>query len=147
MRQRYELDRTVASRWGRAWLSLLGSAALTLATLHVVPTTAVAQAAPREGLPAVSDTGPVGWDSFRRLDALAQLRGGEQTRQFSSFDRTGGNNDGFGGTYSCLRTSNDGCVIAEYAVASAPSLMRLFRYGISEPLTTASKPWFSNTIR
>ncbi|WP_344076476.1 glycoside hydrolase family 172 protein [Streptomyces crystallinus] len=37
-----------------------------------------------------------------------------RTLQFSSFDRTGGNTqDGFFGTYSCLRTTADGCVIAE----------------------------------
>jgi hypothetical protein len=79
----------------------------------------------------MSDTGPVGWDSFRRLDALAQLRGGEQTRQFSSFDRTGGNNDGFGGTYSCLRTSNDGCVIAERTGAGEISSIWFTRdYGV-----------------
>ncbi len=38
-----------------------------------------------------------------------------ETKQFSSFDRTGGNEDGFGGVYSCLRTAADGCVIAEDA--------------------------------
>jgi hypothetical protein len=36
-----------------------------------------------------------------------------ETRQFSSFYRTGGNNDGFEGRYSCLRTTAQGCVIAE----------------------------------
>jgi hypothetical protein len=36
-----------------------------------------------------------------------------ETRQFSGYDRTGGNNDGFNGQYSCLRQSADGCVIAE----------------------------------
>lgn len=37
--------------------------------------------------------------------------------QFSSYDRTGGNNDGFEGTYSCLRNSERGCVIAEHTGA------------------------------
>lgn len=61
--------------------------------------------------------GPVGWDVYRRLDRLPELTRGVQTHQFSSFDRTGGNDDGFNGTYSCLRQTPDGCVVAE---ASGP---------------------------
>src|SRR3569623_1958034 len=57
--------------------------------------------------------GPVGWDTYRRLVQLPELTRGVQTRQFSCFDRSGGNDDGFGGTYSCLRQSADGCVIAD----------------------------------
>ncbi len=59
--------------------------------------------------------GAVGWDVYRHLDRLPELTSGVRTQQFSSFDRTGGNNDGFEGTYSCLRTSADGCVIAEHS--------------------------------
>lgn len=59
----------------------------------------------------------VGWDVYRRLDRLAELPASAETRQFSSFDRTGDNNDGFDGTFSCLRQSEDGCVIAEAAGA------------------------------
>ncbi|WP_344859868.1 glycoside hydrolase family 172 protein [Amycolatopsis ultiminotia] len=44
---------------------------------------------------------------------MAELRPGAQTKQFSSFDRTGGNEDGFRGVYSCLRITTEGCVIAE----------------------------------
>ncbi|WP_328610608.1 DUF2961 domain-containing protein [Amycolatopsis sp. NBC_00345] len=63
--------------------------------------------------PGAASVGPVGWDVYRSLDAMAALRPGSQTKQFSSFDRTGGNDDGFNGTYSCLRTTAEGCVIAE----------------------------------
>ncbi|GHJ41748.1 hypothetical protein Sm713_73570 [Streptomyces sp. TS71-3] len=62
---------------------------------------------------AAADKGPVGWDTYRRLDRLPYLSAGTQTRQFSSFDRTGGNGDGFDGTYSCLKTTASGCVLAE----------------------------------
>ncbi|MEV4357263.1 DUF2961 domain-containing protein [Nonomuraea sp. NPDC049625] len=63
---------------------------------------------------AGADKGPIGWDVFRRLDRLPYLSPGTQTRQFSSFDRAGANfQDGFGGVYSCLRTSGSQCVIAE----------------------------------
>jgi len=51
---------------------------------------------------------------YRQLDRLPQLTRGAQTLQFSSFDRTGGNNhDGFSGRFSCLRQTAEGCVIAE----------------------------------
>jgi D-arabinan exo alpha-(1,3)/(1,5)-arabinofuranosidase (non-reducing end) len=56
--------------------------------------------------------GPVGWDIYRQLDRLPELTTTVQTKQFSSFDRLGGNDDGSGGTWSCLRRF-DGCVIAE----------------------------------
>jgi hypothetical protein len=70
-----------------------------------------------QAAPAASAKGPVGWDTYRHPERLPQLTTGVQTKQFSSFDRTGGNDDGFGGTYSCLRTTADGCVIAEHAGA------------------------------
>ncbi|MGO1740099.1 MAG: DUF2961 domain-containing protein, partial [Actinomycetaceae bacterium] len=62
---------------------------------------------------AAPGTGPTGWDTYERLDLLPALTTGVETRQFSSFDRTGGNDDGFQGTYSCLRESEQGCVLAE----------------------------------
>ncbi|MGI5214701.1 DUF2961 domain-containing protein [Plantactinospora sp. CA-290183] len=57
--------------------------------------------------------GAVGWDAYRRLDLLPDLASGSQTRQFSSFSRTGSNDDGFSGRNSCLRTDGPGCVLAE----------------------------------
>ncbi|GAB3563977.1 hypothetical protein GCM10027445_07050 [Amycolatopsis endophytica] len=64
--------------------------------------------------PASGDKGPVGWDTYRSIDGLARLRPGEQVKQFSSFDRTGHNDDGFVGTYSCLREEPNGdCLLAD----------------------------------
>ena len=57
--------------------------------------------------------GPVGWDTYRRLDQLPYLNPGVQSRAFSAFDRDNGNEDGFGGVYSCLRVASAGCLIAE----------------------------------
>ncbi|KAK9326586.1 hypothetical protein V1520DRAFT_377748 [Lipomyces starkeyi] len=55
----------------------------------------------------------LGWDAYTRFDMFT-LRPGEITKQFSSYDRTNGNNDGYYGTYSCLYNSTDGrCVIAD----------------------------------
>ncbi len=44
---------------------------------------------------------------------MPYLSGGVQTKQSSSFARDGSNNDGFAGTYSCLRAEGANCVIAE----------------------------------
>lgn len=56
----------------------------------------------------------VGWNAYRDYD-LFNLRPGEETHQFSSYDRANHNDDGFAGTYSCLRKEGSRCVIAEYS--------------------------------
>lgn len=48
-----------------------------------------------------------------RFDDLPLLRDGVKCKMFSSYDRTGGNNDGFNGTYSKLRVEDGNSVIAE----------------------------------
>lgn len=50
---------------------------------------------------------------LKRIDKLPEYRTGSYVEQFSSYDRTGGNDDGFAGTYSFLRKENDKLVIAE----------------------------------
>lgn len=103
--------------WQRQWGKLLGSwlgvASLGAAMLVADPPASINAAARAHQTRSAEQKGTVGWDTFRKMDGMAQLRGAEQSKQFSSFDRSGGNNDGFQGTYSCLRTSNQGCVIAE----------------------------------
>lgn len=90
-------------------------AALALSALLAIPvltspsTASAAQKAAKEA----GANGPVGWDVYRRLDRLPELQAGVRTKQFSSFGRDGTNNDGFDGKYSCLRTTAQGCVIAE----------------------------------
>ncbi|WP_218013587.1 DUF2961 domain-containing protein [Georgenia sp. 311] len=93
---------------GRALTTLL--AVLTGLSL-LAPAAATLPSAPQ--VQTHEATGPTGWENLSRLDLLPTLTSGVETRQFSSFDRTGGNNDGFEGTYSCLRQSEQGCVIAE----------------------------------
>ena len=48
-----------------------------------------------------------------RIDKLPEYRTASYVEQFSSYDRTGGNDDGFNGTYSFLRKEAGGLVIAE----------------------------------
>jgi len=75
---------------------------------------ALVTAAPAHAAPPPVGKGPVGWDVYRSIDAMARMRPGEQVKQFSSFDRTGGNDDGFDGTHSCLRREPNGeCLIAD----------------------------------
>ncbi len=48
-----------------------------------------------------------------RIDRLAVLRDSKKVASVSSYDRTGGNNDGFGGQYSFVRKEKDGLVLAD----------------------------------
>ncbi|MGI8751194.1 MAG: DUF2961 domain-containing protein [Acidimicrobiales bacterium] len=61
-----------------------------------------------------SNKGPVGWDAYRRLDRMAEIPTGVETRSFSSFDRTGGNGDSLGAGASCLSTAPAGCLLASH---------------------------------
>ncbi|GHG47900.1 MULTISPECIES: glycoside hydrolase family 172 protein [Amycolatopsis] len=67
-----------------------------------------------EAYPAAAPGGRYsGWDVYRDIDGLSSLRTGDRAGRFSSFDRSGANDDGFFGTYTCLSESPDGCVIAD----------------------------------
>lgn len=50
---------------------------------------------------------------LKRVDKLPEYRTDAYVEQFSSYDRTGGNDDGFAGTYSYLRKEDGKLVIAE----------------------------------
>lgn len=50
---------------------------------------------------------------LKRIDKLPEYRTESYVEQFSSYDRTWGNDDGFAGTYSFLRKEGDKLVIAE----------------------------------
>jgi len=63
-------------------------------------------------LPAAEDVIP-GIQELYRLDRLPMLRESIKVASVSSYDRTGGNNDGFGGQYSFVRKEKDGLVLAD----------------------------------
>ncbi|MGC4863743.1 DUF2961 domain-containing protein [Micromonospora sp. DT41] len=99
------------TRWLGATVAMLTAippATASAATL-AVPAPSVVDAS---AFAVADDKGPTGWDTYRRLDRLPELAAGTRTHQFSSFGRDGSNDDGFVGTWSCLRQSG-GCVIAE----------------------------------
>ena len=86
----------------RVWRFLFAVAALFLSLTVCGPARAYQQEPSVIGLPELS-----------RLDLLPRLKTGVQTASISSYDRTGGNDDGFSGKYSFVRKEGDGLVIAD----------------------------------
>lgn len=62
--------------------------------------------------PALPGTKTAPLDELSNLELLPRLRPGERTIMFSSYDRTGGNNDGFSGAYSKLWVEDGNSVLA-----------------------------------
>jgi hypothetical protein len=54
-----------------------------------------------------------GIDELSRLDRLPQLKNSTEVGSVSSYDRTGGNDDGFSGKYSFVRKDPEGLVLAD----------------------------------
>lgn len=52
-----------------------------------------------------------GIEELYRLDRLPAFKGSVAVASQSSYDRTGGNNDGFGGEYSYVRKEDGGLVL------------------------------------
>ncbi|OQC08361.1 MAG: hypothetical protein BWX80_00452 [Candidatus Hydrogenedentes bacterium ADurb.Bin101] len=98
---------------------------------------------------------------------LPRLRPGVKAASFSSYDRTGGNNDGFSGTYSKLREEDGNSVIAEmegpgciyrywttHSIGEAPGLLdrkrehiRIYLDGAAEPaLDVPLESLFDNSL-
>ncbi len=73
------------------WLTLLLSAAVL--TLHAQPASLI--------------------DDFHRIDRLPRFRPFVKVGSFTSYDRSGGNDDGFSGKYSFLRKEDDALVLVE----------------------------------
>jgi hypothetical protein len=55
----------------------------------------------------------IGLEEFSQLDCLPRLKAAMKVASFSSYDRSGGNDDGFSGKYSFIRKEGDGLVLAE----------------------------------
>jgi hypothetical protein len=62
---------------------------------------------------AASEPPMIGWTALTRLDRLAEYRPVVEVGSVSSYDRTGGNDDGFSGTHSFIRKEANGLVIAD----------------------------------
>ena len=62
---------------------------------------------------AVGQTLPVGMEEVYRLDLLPRFKQSVKVASISSYDRTGGNDDGFSGRHSFIRKEGDGLVIAD----------------------------------
>ncbi len=68
---------------------------------------------PGQPSPSASGQAPPGVAELHRLDLLPAFRRSVSVGGVSSYDRTGGNNDGFEGTYSFIRKEPAGLVIAD----------------------------------
>jgi hypothetical protein len=71
------------------------------------------------GRPSASptvDSAAIGIDELARLDLLPRLKRSVAAGLISSYDRSGGNDDGFSGKYSFLRKEEGGLVIADWRV-------------------------------
>jgi hypothetical protein len=64
-------------------------------------------------IPAIQAQSDSDLERLSRLDLLPTFRESVKIGSFSSYDRTGGNDDGFRGTYSFVRREADGLIIAE----------------------------------
>lgn len=62
---------------------------------------------------AFGDKVTPGIEELYRLDQMAMFRESVEVGSISSYDRTGGNNDGFEGTYSFVRKEEGGLVLAD----------------------------------
>lgn len=62
---------------------------------------------------AVADAPLLGWETLVRLDRLPTFKPPVEFGCVSSYDRSGGNDDGFSGTYSFVRKEADSLVIAD----------------------------------
>jgi hypothetical protein len=60
-----------------------------------------------------AQTGPIGLDAQLRIDRLAELRSEVRIGAISSYDRSGGNDDGFSGKDSFVRKESGGLVLAD----------------------------------
>ncbi|HNQ90607.1 MAG TPA: DUF2961 domain-containing protein [Verrucomicrobiota bacterium] len=56
---------------------------------------------------------PIGWEALSRLDQLPAYKSSIKVGAVSSYDRTGGNDDGFSGKYSFIRKEAGGLVLAD----------------------------------
>jgi len=64
-------------------------------------------------LPVWCDTATVGMEELYRLDRLPVFKKSTKIGAISSYDRSGGNDDGFSGKYSFVRKDADGLVLAD----------------------------------
>jgi hypothetical protein len=79
----------------------------------LVPLFNAAFAAAADGPPSKSTDEERFISELFRLELLPRLNPGETCKMFSSYDTTGGNDDGFSGKYSVLRDENGASVLAE----------------------------------
>ncbi len=99
------MKRRRASGSDRVYRFLLAAAVLGLL--------AGASSCAKPSVPPEARPAAVGLDAFARPDLLAVVDPTAKTGMISSYDRTGGNDDGFSGKYSFVRKEPGGLVLAD----------------------------------
>lgn len=72
---------------------------------------------------------PIGFEVLNNLDLLPLAKEGVVCKQHSSYDRTGGNDDGFSGTYTHLRKTDAG----EFVIFDADGPGCIYRFWSAQP--------------
>jgi hypothetical protein len=88
-------------------------AVLILVTFGLIAACAKTQSPPAPPASAASQLRVVGIEELARLDLLPRLKQSVKVGLVSSYDRSGGNDDGFSGKYSFIRKETGGLVIAD----------------------------------
>jgi hypothetical protein len=102
----------------RSVTGLLSAVLIALLGVLPAPPASATIAKPHSAAAAPLGNGLIGWHVYRDLAELPYLASGVQSRQFSSFDRAGGNLDDGSNfnadtTAQCLANGGAGCVIAQ----------------------------------
>ena len=88
-------------------------AVLTLVVFGLLEACAKSQSPPLPAATAASRSRVVGIEELTRLDLLPRLKQSVKVGLVSSYDRSGGNDDGFSGKYSFIRKEAGGLVLAD----------------------------------
>ena len=84
---------------------------------------------PASGSAAQNQPPPIGFDVLNNIELLPLLKDGVLCLQHSSYDRTGGNDDGFSGTYTALRRTASG----EFVIFDAEGPGCIYRFWSAQP--------------
>jgi len=108
-------------------------AARALVVLIAVSVGAAAAAPPPAATQGAADGETAAIESLYRVEHWPRLLPGVAAKMFSSYDRTGGNDDGFSGAYSRLRIENGNSVLAEMTGPGCIQRIHLPHSGYQNP--------------
>ena len=90
-----------------------------------------------------TDDAPIGLQELTRLDLLPRFKRSVRVGSFSSYDRTGGNDDGFSGAYSFVRKDDEGLVSDVLLFRGASEIPPVADRRVSAPDRIVFRPGWS----